>query len=122
MLSMNKKVLAALTANTIIKNLCGSRIKHNGQPDGGQYPSVYYGEISNVPALMADNLEKYSRITIQVSVLSDTGDFWEIPKEVETVMLGLGFARYSYTDTDWLSGSKQVFCKAMRFIIGGVNE
>jgi len=119
---MNEKVYAALSKNEVIKAACGTRIDHNGTPDGGTYPALYYGEISNVPALMADNMEKFTRLTIQVSILNDTGAFGELPKAVETVMLGLGFIKFSYNDLNWIDNGSRIYCKAMRYTIGGVNE
>lgn len=122
MFDVSAKVYNALKADSSISTVCGGRIKHNGAPDGGIYPSIYYGEISNVPALHADNQEIRARSTIQVTVLSKTGDYGILPEAVEKVMLSLGFMRVSYNNlTDFRDG-KLIYFKAMRFIIGGVSN
>ena len=82
----SEEVYQGLKGNTDIAEKVGNRIFASGIPDGGIYPSVYYGEISNVPALSSDNAENYAKSTMQVSIL------W-IPAllknygAVETVML-----------------------------------
>ena len=66
----SEEVYQGLIANTDIAEKVGNRIFASGIPDGGIYPSVYYGEISNVPALSSDNAEDYAKSTMQLSIFS----------------------------------------------------
>jgi uncharacterized protein YfaP (DUF2135 family) len=119
----SEEVYQGLIANTDIAEKVGNRIFASGIPDGGIYPSVYYGEISNVPALSSDNAEDYAKSTMQVSILSDTGSVKELARAVETVMLTLNWTRLSYTNMTAEDGGKLVYYKLMRFIkTGGMNN
>ena len=119
----SEEVYQGLIANTDIAEKVGNRIFASGIPDGGIYPSVYYGEISNVPALSSDNAEDYAKSTMQVSILSDTGSVKELARAVETVMLTLNWTRLSYTNITAENGGKLIYYKVMRFIkIGGMNN
>ena len=119
----SEEVYQGLKGNSSVMNIVGDRIFTNGVPDGGIYPSVYYGEISNVPALSSDNAEDYAKSTMQVSILSDTGSIKELARAVETVMLTLNWTRLSYTNMNAEDGGKFVYYKLMRFIkTGGMNN
>jgi hypothetical protein len=119
----SEEVYQGLKGNSSVMNIVGDRIFTNGVPDGGIYPSVYYGEISNVPALSSDNAEDYAKSTMQVSILSDTGSVKELARAVETVMLTLNWTRLSYTNMNAEDGGKFVYYKLMRFIkTGGMNN
>ena len=119
----SEEVYQGLVGNASVRDVVGTRIFANGVPDGGTYPSVYYGEISNVPALNSDNKEDYSKSTMQVSILSDTGSVKELARAVETVMLTLNWTRLSYTNMTAEDGGKLVYYKLMRFIkTGGMNN
>ena len=119
----SEEVYQGLKDNSSVMNIVGDRIFTNGVPDGGIYPSVYYGEISNVPALSSDNTEDYAKSTMQVSILSDTGSIKELARAVETVMLTLNWTRLSYTNMNAEDGGKFVYYKLMRFIkTGGMNN
>ena len=119
----SEEVYQGLKGNSSVMNIVGDRIFTNGVPDGGIYPSVYYGEISNVPALSSDNAEDYAKSTMQVSILSDTGSTKELARAVETVMFTLNWTRLSYTNMNAEDGGKFVYYKLMRFIkTGGMNN
>ena len=119
----SEEVYQGLVSDENIAGIVGDRIFANGVPDGGIYPSVYYGEISNVPALSSDNNEDYAKSTMQVSILSDTGSVKELARAVETVMLTLNWTRLSYTNMTAEDGGKLVYYKLMRFIkTGGMNN
>ena len=119
----SEEVYQGLVSDENIAGIVGDRIFANGIPDGGVYPSVYYGEISNVPALSSDNNEDYAKSTMQVSILSDTGSIKELARAVETVMLTLNWTRLSYTNMNAEDGGKFVYYKLMRFIkTGGMNN
>ena len=119
----SEEVYQGLVGNASVRDVVGTRIFASGVPDGGVYPSVYYGEISNVPALSSDNAENYAKSTMQVSILSDTGSVKKLAGAVETVMLTLNWTRLSYTNITAENGGKLVYYKVMRFIkIGGMNN
>ena len=119
----SEEVYQGLKGNSSVMNIVGDRIFANGVQDGGTYPSVYYGEISNVPALSSDNNEDYAKSTMQVSILSDTGSVKKLAGAVETVMLTLNWTRLSYTNITAENGGKLIYYKVMRFIkIGGMNN
>ena len=119
----SEEVYQGLVSDENIAGIVGDRIFANGVPDGGIYPSVYYGEISNVPALSSDNNEDYAKSTMQVSILSDTGSVKELARAVETVMLTLNWTCLSYTNITDENGGKLIYYKVMRFIkIGGMNN
>ena len=119
----SEEVYQGLVSDENIVGIVGDRIFANGVPDGGVYPSVYYGEISNVPALSSDNTEDYAKSTMQVSILSDTGSVKKLAGAVETVMLTLNWTRVSYTNITAENGGKLIYDKVMRFIkTGGMNN
>jgi hypothetical protein len=115
MLCIDSLVYTALKADSTINAAVGSRIYHNGDYNGGKYPAVTYSEISNVPALNADDEEQYARSTYQINILSTDNKVAEIATAVERVMLGLDFCRQAYGDLD----NGQVKVKVMRFTIVG---
>ena len=94
MLNVKPTVYTALSTDTTLKNV-GEQAAFllTGIPDGGTYPALTYSEISNVPALNADNAEEISRSTIQISVLTDGASTSAIAERVNVLMLGLGFMR-----------------------------
>ena len=119
----SQEVYQGLKADAAISGAVGDRIYANGIPDGGSYPALYYGEISNVPALSSDNAEDYAKSTMQVSILSDTGSVRELAVAAEAVMLSLGWTRLSYSNIYFMEGGKLVYQKVMRFIkTGGMNN
>ena len=59
----------------------------------GIYPFIVYREISNVPAMHADNVEVAARITYQISIVTSDDDYFSIEDTVKKVMSDLGFMR-----------------------------
>ncbi len=78
----------------------------------GRYPVVVYREISNVPALSADNQEKQFRCTYQISIATKDDEYGALETTVERVMTGLGFRRLDAGDI--LDG---VFFRVLRFVV-----
>ena len=64
----------------------------------GDYPLLVYREISNVPAMHADNKEWARRIVYQISIGTIDDNYFDIEKSVEKVMAGLGFMRVDSQD------------------------
>ena len=93
LLTVKEKVYAALSTNAEIVALAVGGIYYGQSPDAGTYPLIVYQEISNVPALSADNLEQISRITITVDVLTQKTSTYPLSKKIDEVMLDLGFIR-----------------------------
>lgn len=94
---LDDEIDVALKADAVLVGLLGdeSIYEHNDSllediPD----KRVIYEELSNVPDLEADDLEKSSRITYRVSVCSDH-DLMEIINAVERVMISINFCRHS---------------------------
>jgi hypothetical protein len=114
----DEKVYAALNGDATINTAVNGRIYHNGVKDGGTYPSVWFGEVSNVPALHADDTEIYARSTYSVSILSTDGAVNDIAAAVESVMLDLGFKHSWYGETN----NGDIRIKSMRFITAGKEE
>ena len=59
----------------------------------GVYPFIVYREISNVPAMHADNVEVAARVTYQISIVTSDDDYFAIEDTVKKVMDSLGFLR-----------------------------
>lgn len=64
----------------------------------GVYPHVCYREISNVPALHADNRELFFRAVYQVAIVTNDDDYEALESAVERAMLALGFIRSDTQD------------------------
>ena len=115
MLNVKPTVYNALSTDTALVALATGGIFADKNPDGGTYPAITYSEISNVPALSADNTEDISRVTIQVSVMTDSGSTSAIAERVNVIMLGLGFCRQFAGDI--VDGDIKI--KVLRYTIAG---
>lgn len=93
MLNVKPTIYNALKTDTVLALLATGGIFADRNQDGGTYPCIVYTEISNVPALNADNVEDISRVTVQISVMTDSGSTSAIAERVDVLMLGLGFMR-----------------------------
>ena len=109
---VDELVYTKLKENETINSLVQGRISNAVNRNGGKYPSITFSEISNVPALCADNTEVQTRITIQISILYQKQNINDLAQEVENVLLENGFIRQSYYDITEYG----VAIKAMRFI------
>lgn len=113
MINSKPDIYEALSGDAVLANLVQSRIYADKCPAGGQYPIVVYTEISNVPAMYADDAETDSLITIQISVLVNSGSTTEIAKQVNKIMIGIGYIRQF--SGDLMDGEIKI--KSMRFVI-----
>ena len=112
MLNVKPTVYTALSTDTALVALVTGGIFADRNPDGGTYPAITYSEISNVPALNADDTEDMSRVTIQISVMTDSGSTSAIAERVDEIMtLALGFNRQFSGDI--MDGNIKI--KAMRY-------
>ena len=87
---MQKAIYAALTADPALENI--PVVKYYEEAEG-QYPFVVYKEISDVPALHADNREVAARVTYQISIVTDNDDYAAIETIVKQIMTVMGFLR-----------------------------
>ena len=62
-------------------------------PDAGSYPILVYSVISDVPAVMADGEERERVVTVRIHILTKDGNFESILREIQKVMVGIGFVR-----------------------------
>lgn len=118
MFNVDKLVYTALKNDADVIALVSNRIAHGNYWAGGNYPAITFSEISNVPALNADDEEILTRLTIQVNAMTQYENLNPLVSAVEKVMLGLGFSRQSYNDLD--EGS--IKHKIMRFTITGKGD
>ena len=112
MLNVKTTIYNALKTDTALALMATGGIFADRNLDGGTYPCIVYTEISNVPALNADNVEDISRVTIQISVMTDSGSTSAIAERVDEIMtLALGFSRQFSGDI--MDGNIKI--KAMRY-------
>ena len=112
MLNVKTTIYNALKTDAALSLLVTGGIFADRNQDGGTYPCIVYSEISNVPALNADNVEDISRVTIQISVMTDSGSTTAIAERVDEIMtLALGFNRQFSGDI--MDGNIKI--KAMRY-------
>ena len=93
LLNVKEKLYSALSNNADIKALAVGGIYFGISPDAGTYPVITYQEISNVPALMADDAEQISRITVSINVITQNTSTFALAEKVDEVMTSLGFMR-----------------------------
>ena len=99
---LESKVYLALKTSAEITGLLAegeNSIYHMLAPsgDGQQYPILVYSTISDVPSTYGDNEEKSHRITIRIHIITEDGEYTEIYKEVNQIMIGLEFNRVQTT-------------------------
>ncbi len=87
---MQKAIYAALSADPALSTI--KVVKYYEDADG-QYPFVVYKEISDVPALHADNIEVAARVTYQISIVTDNDDYAAIETIIKQIMTVMGFLR-----------------------------
>ena len=64
----------------------------------GVFPHIVYRELSNVPALHADDNEVFFRVVYQITIVTDNDDYERLEANVEDVMRELGFMRSAVKD------------------------
>lgn len=115
MLNVKSIVYSALSADTILSGKLPGGIHSNVNDNAGKYPALVYDEISNVPAISANNAEALSRATIQITVLTDGSSTSAIAERVNAIMLNQGFSRQFAGDIT----SGNIKMKVMRYVILG---
>ena len=89
---LQKAIYAALSADPALDAI--KVVKYYEEADG-QYPFVVYKEISNVPAMHADNAEVAARVTYQISIVTIDDEYEAIETIIKNVMTTMGFLRIS---------------------------
>ena len=84
----------------------------------GSYPFLVYKEISNVPALHADNVEVAARVTYQISIVTADDEYTAIENEVKKVMSDLGFLRVDSTEIK----EDEDYIRVLRFCAAQVQK
>jgi Protein of unknown function (DUF3168). len=83
-------------------------------PNAADHPAVVFATISDVPALVADDTEKARRVTMQISIVTDFGEYDAIESRVKAIMGNLGFMRANSTGLR----DKESRMKIIRYVIG----
>ena len=89
---LQKAIYAALSADPALDAI--KVVKYYEEADG-QYPFLVYKEISNVPAMHADNAEVAARVTYQISIVTIDDEYEAIETIIKNVMTTMGFLRIS---------------------------
>ena len=109
---LQKAIYAALSADPALDAI--KVVKYYEEADG-QYPFVVYKEISNVPAMHADNAEVAARVTYQISIVTADDNYEAIEGIIKNVMTTMGFLRISseelHDGNDYMRVLR--FCKAV---------
>jgi hypothetical protein len=98
LVNLDTEVRSSLLSDTdILMLLGGPKVYRPNQPGDtkNQFPAVVFEEISNVPAISADNLEYASRITYRVLAYVKGVSITPLLNAVEKAMLSVGFTRHS---------------------------
>ena len=88
----------ALCADEVLTNLLPegkNGIFEGYAPNKGTYPIVVFSNISDVPVMAADDREMARQVTIQISIITEFGDYKEMEDRIKVIMEDLGFARLS---------------------------
>lgn len=113
MINLDNEIKITLTNNKEIQKYIGKNIfKTNSPGTENAYNSIFYQEISNVPALRGDDREIASRVTYQIFVYTQK-NLLELVNAVEKAMIEIAFSRFSSENIDNLpvgvSGKKMLF-------------
>lgn len=83
---LQRQVKAALDA-------LGVPVTKDFNESDGVFPHIVYREVSNSPALHADDNEIFFRVVYQITVVTDNDDYEQLEAGIENVMRTLGFMR-----------------------------
>ena len=97
-MSIEKEINTALCNDALLVKLLvegTDSIFEGYAPDKGVYPMVVFSNISDVPVMAADDREMARQVTIQISIITEFGDYEEMEARIKVIMEDLGFARLS---------------------------
>lgn len=81
-----------------LKNQLKIPVYHHYSPTNQDFPNIVYSIISDVPALHGDNKELTSNITIRLYVITKDGNYYELQKSINNIMINLSFSRGQSTE------------------------
>ena len=87
------------TVVSTLKQQLNIPVYHHYSPNNKDFPNIIYSVISDVPALHGDNQELNSNITIRLYVITKDGNYYNIQKAINNIMVNLGFSRGQSTET-----------------------
>lgn len=82
-----------------LKEQLNISIYHHYSPTNQDFPNIVYSIISDVPALHGDNQELNANITIRLYLITKDGNYYSIQKQINQIMINLGFSRGQSTET-----------------------
>lgn len=100
MIFLDDLVKNTLKESKELKDMLGSNIYYPNEPvSPNTYNAIIYGEVSNVPAFGADEEEKTSRITYQITIYREK-ELTQTMNIVEKLMKSINFIRHSTQPVD----------------------
>ncbi len=101
-MELEAQVYSALTGDSALTALLAKGTKsvfHLQAPGDNsmRYPCLVYSPISDVPALVGDDIEVTHRVTIRLHVITLDGQYNVIYRHINRIMSGLGFLRVQAT-------------------------
>lgn len=97
-MELEAQVYSALTGDTALIAVLANGAKsvfHLQAPSDNstRYPCLVYTPITDVPAIVGDDIEVTHRVTIRMHIITLDGQYNEIYRNVNRIMQGLGFSR-----------------------------
>lgn len=101
-MALEAQVYSALTSDSALIALLAKGTKsifHLQAPgdNSARYPCLVYSPISDVPALIGDDIEVTHRVTIRIHVITLDGQYNVIYRNINRIMSDLGFMRVQTT-------------------------
>ena len=101
-MELEAQVYSALTSDSALIALLANgdeSVFHLQAPSDNstRYPILVYSPISDVPAVVGDDIEVAHRITIRLHVITLDGQYNVIYRHINRIMSGLGFIRVQTT-------------------------
>lgn len=97
-MELEAQVYSALTGDTaliaVLANGANSVFHLQAPSDKStRYPCLVYTPITDVPAIVGDDIEVTHRVTIRMHIITLDGQYNVIYRNVNRIMQGLGFSR-----------------------------
>ena len=101
-MELEAQVYSALTGDTALIAVLANGAKsvfHLQAPSdkSTRYPCLVYTPITDVPAIVGDDIEVTHRITIRMHIITLDGQYNEIYRHIHRIMQGLGYSRVQTT-------------------------
>ena len=101
-MELEAQVYSALTSDSALIALLAKGTKsifHLQAPgdNNTRYPCLVYSPISDVPALVGDDIEVTHRVTIRIHVVTIDGQYNVIYRHINRIMQEMGFTRVQTT-------------------------